>query len=112
MTPGTALPGSGLSLRGDVLGPPAATGVLLLHGGGQTRHSWRRTAQRLAAADHFVANVDLRGHGESDWSPTGTYSIDDYAADVRALVRWMDRPTTLVGASLGGISSLLAITEP
>src|SRR4051812_31299329 len=107
------LPGSGgLRLRADVLGDEAAPGVLLLHGGGQTRHSWKSTAAHLAGLGYFVGSVDLRGHGESDWSTTGDYSVDDYASDVRSLVRWMHRPTALVGASLGGISSLLAIAEP
>ena len=45
--------------------------VVLLHGGGQTRHSWARTAGRLAAGGWTAITFDARGHGESDWRPGG-----------------------------------------
>ena len=41
--------------------------VLLLHGGGQTRHSWEETAIRLARAGYRAITIDQRGHGDSDW---------------------------------------------
>ena len=40
--------------------------VLLLHGGGQTRHSWAGTAGALAGAGFRAITLDSRGHGESD----------------------------------------------
>jgi pimeloyl-ACP methyl ester carboxylesterase len=113
MVPMVILPGSGgVNLAGDVLGHDRAPAVLLLHGGGQTRHSWKASAGRLADAGYYVVNVDLRGHGESDWSQSGCYSVDDFADDVRGVATWIGRPAVLVGASLGGISSMLAVTEP
>nr|EJI93896.1 alpha/beta hydrolase fold domain protein [Rhodococcus sp. JVH1] len=45
--------------------------VLLLHGGGQTRHSWRNTGQSLAADGWSAVAVDARGHGDSQWAPDG-----------------------------------------
>jgi non-heme chloroperoxidase len=55
--------------------------------------------------------VDLRGHGDSGWSADGDYDLDLFAGDVRALVAELgDRPL-LVGASLGGLGSLLAAGE-
>ena len=45
--------------------------VLLLHGGGQTRHSWRKTAEELAKAGFRAVCCDLRGHGDSDYAPGG-----------------------------------------
>jgi non-heme chloroperoxidase len=102
---------SGVGLVADVGGPEGAPPVVLLHGGGQTRHAWRGTLGDLAARGWRVLSVDLRGHGESDWDDEGDYSIDAFADDVAAVARALPQPPVLVGASLGGISSLLAIGE-
>lgn len=101
--------GSGLTLVGDAWGPADATPALLLHGGGQTRHAWAGTAIALARRGWRAIALDQRGHGESDWSPDGDYSRATYAQDVVDVARALSRPAVLVGASLGGISSLLAI---
>jgi pimeloyl-ACP methyl ester carboxylesterase len=85
--------------------------VVLLHGGGQTRHSWKRTASRLNADGWAVTALDARGHGESDWHPRGDYSIDGFVDDLWSYVTLLDRPPVLVGASLGGITALVAEGE-
>ncbi len=95
----------------DAYGSEGAPGVLLAHGGGQTRHSWRGTAIRLAEAGYLAVTADLRGHGESSWSPGANYDLADFAADLRLVAEWMGAPPAFVGASLGGLSSLVAITE-
>jgi non-heme chloroperoxidase len=106
------LPASGgLVLTADVLGPEDGPTVLLLHGGGQTRHSWAGTAGVLASSGWRVWSVDQRGHGDSNWAPDGDYTVDAFAADVGAIARSMPRPPVLVGASLGGIASLLTVGE-
>jgi pimeloyl-ACP methyl ester carboxylesterase len=102
---------AGIELAADVEGPWHGPVVVLLHGGGQTRHAWKGTGGILADEGFFAVTVDLRGHGESDWAPDGDYRLDAYAADVAAVVRELGRPAALVGASLGGLSSLLAIGE-
>jgi pimeloyl-ACP methyl ester carboxylesterase len=101
----------GLTLAADCFGRSDNPPALLLHGGGQTRHSWSGTAQRLAEAGWYAVIADLRGHGESDWDPNGTYHHEGFRNDVIALARSFDAPPVLIGASLGGISSLLAIAE-
>jgi non-heme chloroperoxidase len=101
----------GIALAADVGGPDDGPPVVLLHGGGQTRHAWRNTLDDLAGGGWRVLSVDLRGHGESDWDDEGDYSIDAFAADVEAVARSLPEPPVLVGASPGGISSLLAIGE-
>ena len=107
----------GLFLAVDITGPDAGYPVLLLHGGGQTRHSWHHTAGVLGERGFHVYNADLRGHGDSDWSPDGDYVLDAFAADVRAIANGIamtdpqHRLPALVGASLGGISSLAAVGE-
>jgi pimeloyl-ACP methyl ester carboxylesterase len=92
-------------------GGPDGDLVLLLHGGGQTRHSWKRTAERLARSGRTALALDARGHGDSDWHPQGDYSLDGFVSDLQALVATQDRVPVLVGASLGGITSLTAAGE-
>lgn len=94
--------------RGDVHGNP----VLLLHGGGQTRHAWGGAARRIADAGHRAFTVDQRGHGDSAWADDQGYAFEDYTADAvcicRDIAERCGRPAVLVGASMGGISGLMA----
>jgi pimeloyl-ACP methyl ester carboxylesterase len=101
----------GLSLAADVFGDPSAPPVILLHGGGQTRHSWRTTAEVLSQRGMRAVSLDLRGHGDSDWAPDGDYGIDAFAGDIRAVVSQVGAPPALVGASLGGIAALVVVGE-
>jgi len=82
--------------------------VILLHGGGQTRFAWGATMAALSESGFLALSLDLRGHGESDWSPDGQYGVDTYAADLRRIVEQLGRPAAFVGASLGGLTSILA----
>jgi pimeloyl-ACP methyl ester carboxylesterase len=94
---------------------PAGRPVLLLHGGGQTRHAWSRTARSLAERGWHAVAVDQRGHGDSEWVPQG-YSFRDFADDVSAVAGQLAREhgtgPVAVGASLGGIAALLAQGAP
>ncbi|MEX1148268.1 MAG: alpha/beta fold hydrolase, partial [Sphingomonadales bacterium] len=54
---------SGVRLVGDVGGPPEGPAVVLMHGGGQTRHSWSGAMTALIDAGYRVVNFDARGHG-------------------------------------------------
>ncbi|WP_234334245.1 alpha/beta fold hydrolase [Streptomyces sp. NRRL B-1347] len=101
----------GIRLVADVWGEASSPPLVLLHGGGQTRHAWDRTGPRLAALGWRVVAPDLRGHGTSDWSADGDYDLDLFADDVRALVAELGERPVVVGASLGGISALLAAGE-
>jgi pimeloyl-ACP methyl ester carboxylesterase len=101
----------GVNLVGDVGGDMHGAPVILIHGGGQTRHSWGRAALELAARGYHVATIDLRGHGDSDWAPDSNYSIDAQVGDVRAVIAQMQRPPVLIGASMGGLISLTAAGE-
>ena len=104
--------GAGVQLTGERRGAgnPCGT-VVLLHGGGQTRHSWGRTAERLASSGWTSIAVDLRVHGDSEWHSRGDYSLDAFVADLLAVVDALDRPPVLVGASIGGITSLVTAAE-
>lgn len=89
--------------------------VLFLHGGGQTRHAWSATARRVADNGMRAITVDLRGHGESDWVQSANYTFDDFGADAAAVVRQIAEryhaAPSAVGASLGGLSALVAETR-
>jgi pimeloyl-ACP methyl ester carboxylesterase len=89
--------------------PGDQTPVLLAHGGGQTRHSWGGTAEKLASNGHRVVSIDLRGHGDSSWDAEGDYSMAAYCADAQHVVEWIGEPVAWVGASLGGMTGLHAV---
>jgi len=102
---------AGNRLVADVYGETGQP-VMLLHGGGQTRHAWRRTAEHLGRAGAAAYALDQRGHGDSEWVADGHYAFMDFAADAAAvaatlMLRIGKRPIA-IGASLGGIASLLA----
>jgi pimeloyl-ACP methyl ester carboxylesterase len=112
MDPTLRLAGDGLTLAADAYGPDDGPPVLLFHGGGQTRHAWGATARLLGDKGWRATTVDLRGHGDSDWAgPDAGYSLDAFAADIRAVAAEQAQPPVLIGASLGGLSSLVAIAE-
>lgn len=96
---------NGVTLVGDGYGDPSAPAVLLLHGGGQTRHSWGGTAAALADAGFYAVSADLRGHGESDWDPEGNYSFAMFRLDTEAWCAALGSPA-VVGASMGGLAGL------
>lgn len=107
----TFVSSDGVRLIGDQGGSTDAPCAVLLHGGGQTRHSWSRAVERLLDAGLQVINFDARGHGDSDWSPDGAYALTDRAADLAAVTADLDVPFILIGASLGGATSIQAVHE-
>jgi pimeloyl-ACP methyl ester carboxylesterase len=101
----------GIELVGDHGGPLDAPAVILMHGGGQTRHSWDRTVENLLDQGFQVLNYDARGHGESGWSKDSAYSLPDRARDLQAVAASLAVPFLLVGASLGGATAIQAIHD-
>lgn len=86
--------------------------VVLAHGMGDSRHSYRFIVPALVAAGYRVANIDLRGCGESSTGWTG-YSRTDIATDLVALVRHLGGPAVLVGQSIsGGAATIAAASAP
>jgi len=101
----------GLRLGGDRWGDRADPPIVFLHGGGQTRHSWGGAAASVASRGWQALTLDARGHGESDWSDTGDYRLVSFADDLRFVLAQLDEPPVLVGASLGGLTSMLLTGE-
>lgn len=86
--------------------------VVLAHGMGDSRHSYRFVVPGLVEAGYRVANVDIRGCGESSAAWDG-YSRTDIAGDLVAVVRHLGGPAVLIGQSIsGGAATVAAATAP
>jgi len=83
---------------GDTAKPP----LLMLHGIARHAHTFDHIAADLARDYHVIA-VDMRGHGDSSWSPAGAYLVDDYLEDIEGLVSQLRLDgITFLGNSTGG----------
>jgi|TARA_B100001964_G_scaffold213526_1_gene250462 non-heme chloroperoxidase len=102
----------GLGIAADTWGKKGDPLVLLLHGGGQTRHAWKGTGEEIAGSGYRTVSLDARGHGDSDWAKDGAYDQDSMIDDLVAVVNDLDDPhPVLVGASMGGSVCLCAVGE-
>ena len=82
--------------------------IVMLHGGGQNRFSWKNTGQVLADHGFHVIALDARGHGDSDRAPDAEYTVDAFARDAAAVLKQINRPVVLIGASMGGLTGIVA----
>ena len=83
-------------------GNGGAPPLILLHGGQDHCRNWDWVAQRLRHEWHIIA-PDLRGHGDSQWSATGSYTMAGYIYDLAQLIDQQRlAPVTLIAHSLGG----------
>lgn len=101
---------NGLELAGDRWGVSGSerTPLVMLHGGGQTRHSWDRAAAGISAMGHQVYTMDLRGHGDSSWHDDADYGVEAFTADLVGTIAALQIRPVIIGASLGGITGLNA----
>src|SRR6185437_8167721 len=83
-------------------GNPGAPPLLLVHGGQDHCRNWDWVAERLRDRWHIIA-PDLRGHGDSQWSPDGSYTMAGYIYDLAQLIHQQQlAPVTILAHSLGG----------
>lgn len=104
----------GITLVADEWNRGAGDGrptVLMLHGGGQNRHSWKNTGQVLADEGFHVVALDSRGHGDSDRAPDADYGVETLTGDVMHVLDAIGRPVNLIGASMGGLTGILVADE-
>lgn len=90
-------------------GPP----LLLLHGVGGHAWMWHEVVRDLAGTCRPIA-LDLRGYGDSQWSPGRAYSTDQHVRDAAALLDFLGiERVDVAGFSWGGLIGLgLAAREP
>jgi pimeloyl-ACP methyl ester carboxylesterase len=96
----------GLRFRYLDWGDADAAPLVLLHGGGQSAHTW--DAFCLAVGERFrCIALDQRGHGDSQWSDLGEYTFDDHARDIATFVDALAlRRPIVVGMSMGGVNGI------
>lgn len=102
---------NGLALVADEWNRGASTAadlptILMLHGGGQNRFSWKHTGQILADHGFHVIALDARGHGDSDRAPDAEYTVDAFSTDILTALDEIGRPVAVVGASMGGLTGI------
>ena len=88
-------------------GDPDRPTIVMLHGGGQNRFSWKNTGQILAGRGFHVIALDARGHGDSDRAPDAEYTVDAFARDADSVLNQIGRPVVLIGASMGGLTGII-----
>jgi pimeloyl-ACP methyl ester carboxylesterase len=98
---------NGLRLRYLEWGQPDALPVICVHGYTSSAEAFNAVARRIQARVHVIA-MDVRGHGESAWSPEGAYQYADQAGDLGALVdRLGVGRFVLIGTSMGGVIAMV-----
>jgi len=80
--------------------------MLLLHGFMAHAHVWDHFVLGFRSLFHLIV-LDQRGHGESEWSKEGAYTIEDHYVDLANFVETLGlRNLILVGHSMGGRNAL------
>ncbi len=102
---------AGIRLESDDIGTADDPSIILLHGFGQTRKIWEDVAVGLEQAGRHVINVDLRGHGGSDWPADARYDFDAYVEDLRAVLGQMRTRPVVVAAMHSGWIATAALAE-
>jgi pimeloyl-ACP methyl ester carboxylesterase len=101
-----ALDVNGLRVHYLDWGNPGAPPVVCVHGYTSSAQAFNALARRFHDRYHFVA-MDVRGHGESAWSPAGAYQYRDQVGDLAAVVDKLGLSRfTLIGTSMGGIIAM------
>jgi len=105
--------GPALAIAGEGWGDPHSSPVVLLHGGGQTRHSWGDSVRLIAEQGWYAITLDARGHEDSSCSAEAHYQVEYLVEDLLGVLQQMgkNRKPALVGASTGGLTALLAAGE-
>jgi flavin reductase (DIM6/NTAB) family NADH-FMN oxidoreductase RutF/pimeloyl-ACP methyl ester carboxylesterase len=102
---------AGIRLESDDIGSADDASIILLHAPGQTRQDWEDVAVALRAAGRHAINIDLRGHGGSEWPADGRYDFTAYVEDVRAVLAQMRTRPVVVATGRTGWVAAAALAE-
>src|ERR1700747_997371 len=92
-------------------GKPEAPPIVCVHGYTGSADAFNALARHLQDRYRILA-LDVRGHGESAWSPTGAYRYIDQASDLAGFARQLDLDKfILIGTSMGGIIAMAYAAE-
>lgn len=94
-------------------GGTGTTPIVFLHGGGLTAHTWDLVC--LAMRDRYRCHaLDLRGHGDSEWSRSAEYGVGPSTVDLELFVRELRLGSpVVVGMSFGGqVAVSYAVSHP
>ena len=93
---------NGLRLHYLDWGSPDKPPFIMLHGISRVAHQFDHLALYFQN-DYHVLAIDMRGHGDSAWSPDAAYLVEDYVKDLEAFADQLNlRGLTLLGNSTGG----------
>jgi len=102
---------NGLRLRYLEWGRPEALPIVCVHGYTSSAEAFNAVTRRLEDRAHLVA-MDVRGHGESAWSPDGAYQYADQAGDLAALADQLGiERFVLIGTSMGGVIAMVYASQ-
>ncbi len=83
--------------------------LVLLHGGGLTAHTWDMACLLLRQHFHCIA-LDMRGHGDTGWTPEDRLGEDNgelMVADTVAFIDHLGYPQVILcGMSMGGMNAI------
>lgn len=102
---------AGVRLESDDIGTADDPSIVLLHGFGQTRKVWEDVAVALEQAGRHVINIDLRGHGGSEWPSDARYDFDSYVEDLRAVLGQMRTRPVVLAATHSAWIATMALAE-
>jgi pimeloyl-ACP methyl ester carboxylesterase len=98
---------NGLALRFLEWGRPGGLPIVCVHGYTSSAEAFNAMARRLCDRGHIIA-MDVRGHGESAWSPDGAYQYADQMSDLAVLVDQLGiERFVLIGTSMGGVIAMV-----
>jgi pimeloyl-ACP methyl ester carboxylesterase len=108
---GETLNVNGLAVHYLEWGEADAPPIVCLHGYTGSADAFNALARHFQDRFRIVA-PDVRGHGESAWSPAGAYQYADQAGDLAEFAEQLDlEKFVLIGTSMGGIIAMTYAAE-
>src|SRR2546422_3652005 len=96
----------GLRLHYLDWGNHGAPPLVCVHGYTSSAQAFNAPARQLLERFHVIV-PDVRGHGESAWSPEGAYQYRDQAADLAAIAEQLGLARfSLIATSMGSMITM------